>query len=169
MRVGRLLGGEEQGATHRGGEAVGAGATVHLVGNDEHSGRATGLRVPGVVQVPVIECGLTAVKACQPVDGMALPQPEWNAVLELLMLRREQLTAEAATFSGLNAGLNSGEVAGQTLLHTHWHLIPRQAADCEEPSGGSRGVSSGMQKSCWNVCLQSLSRRHRAQGCEAKS
>jgi hypothetical protein len=49
------------------GEAVVAGTTVLLVGNNEHSGRATGLRVPGVVQEPVIECGLTAGKAFQPV------------------------------------------------------------------------------------------------------
>jgi len=33
-------------------------------------------------------------------DGLALHQPEWNAVVELLKQRREQLSAKDATISG---------------------------------------------------------------------
>ena len=33
-------------------------------------------------------------------DGLELHQPEWNAVVELLKLRREQLSAQDATISG---------------------------------------------------------------------
>jgi diadenosine tetraphosphate (Ap4A) HIT family hydrolase len=33
-------------------------------------------------------------------DGLALYQPEWNAVVELLKLRREQLSAQDAAISG---------------------------------------------------------------------
>jgi len=33
-------------------------------------------------------------------DGLALHQPEWNAVVELLKLRREQLSAQDAAISG---------------------------------------------------------------------
>ena len=33
-------------------------------------------------------------------DGLALHQPEWNAVVELLKLRREQLSAQDAMTSG---------------------------------------------------------------------
>jgi hypothetical protein len=33
-------------------------------------------------------------------DGLALHQPEWNAVVELLKLRREELGAQDATISG---------------------------------------------------------------------
>ncbi|MCP9837274.1 HIT family protein [Cyanobium sp. N.Huapi 1H5] len=81
-------------------------------------------------------------------DGLELHQPEWNAVVELLKLRREQLSAQDATISGwaglLNArgGLNSGDAAGQTVFHAHWHLIPRREGDCEEPRGGVGGVIS---------------------------
>jgi diadenosine tetraphosphate (Ap4A) HIT family hydrolase len=78
-------------------------------------------------------------------DGLALHQPEWNAVVELLKLRREQLSAQDATISGWNVGLNSGEAAGQTVFHAHWHLIPRRDGDCEEPRGGVRGVITGRQ------------------------
>jgi diadenosine tetraphosphate (Ap4A) HIT family hydrolase len=73
-------------------------------------------------------------------DGLELHQPEWNAVVELLKLRREQLSAQDASISGWNVGLNSGEAAGQTVCHAHWHLIPRREGDCEQPRGGVRGV-----------------------------
>jgi ATP adenylyltransferase len=78
-------------------------------------------------------------------DGLVLHQPEWNAAVELLKLRREQLSAADATISGLNVGLNSGEAAGQTVFHAHWHLIPRRHGDCAEPRGGVRGVIAGRQ------------------------
>jgi len=69
-------------------------------------------------------------------DGLALHQPEWNAAVELLKQRRQQLSAQDATISGWNVGLNSGEAAGQTVFHAHWHLIPRRLGDCAEPRGG---------------------------------
>jgi diadenosine tetraphosphate (Ap4A) HIT family hydrolase len=84
-------------------------------------------------------------------DGLELHQPEWNAVVELLKLRREQLSAQDASISGwagwLNArgGLNSGEAAGQTVFHAHWHLIPRRTGDDDSPRGGVRGVIKGKQ------------------------
>jgi diadenosine tetraphosphate (Ap4A) HIT family hydrolase len=79
-------------------------------------------------------------------DGLALHQPEWNAVVELLKLRREQLSAQEAAISGWNVGLNLGEAAGQTVFHAHWHLIPRREGDCEEPRAGVRGVIGGRQE-----------------------
>ena len=78
-------------------------------------------------------------------DGLELHQPEWNAVVELLKLRREQLSAQDASISGwaglLNArgGLNSGEAAMQTVFHAHWHLIPRRTGYDDSPRGGVRG------------------------------
>lgn len=86
------------------------------------------------------------IPRCHGADGLELHQPEWNAVVELLMQRREQLSAQDASISGstglLNArgGLNSGEAAGQKVFHAHWHLIPRREGDCEQPRGGVRGV-----------------------------
>jgi ATP adenylyltransferase len=67
-------------------------------------------------------------------------------VVELLKLRREQLRTQDATISdwagSLNArgGLNSGEAAGQTVIHAHWHLIARREGDCEQLRGGVHGV-----------------------------
>jgi len=60
-------------------------------------------------------------------------------VVELLKLRRERLSAQDASISGWadcstqEGGLNSGEAAGQTVFHAHWHLIPRRAGDDKSP------------------------------------
>jgi diadenosine tetraphosphate (Ap4A) HIT family hydrolase len=63
----------------------------------------------------------------------------------LLKLRREKLSAQDASISGWNVGLNSGEAAGQTVFHANWHLIPRREVDCEAPRGGVRGVIGDSQ------------------------
>jgi len=41
---------------------------------------------------------------------------------------------------GYNIGINCGEVAGQTVMHLHVHLIPRYKGDMEDSRGGVRGV-----------------------------
>lgn len=41
---------------------------------------------------------------------------------------------------GFNIGLNDGESAGQTVLHTHIHVIPRRHGDVADPRGGVRWV-----------------------------
>ena len=73
-------------------------------------------------------------------DWMALHQPEWNAVSALLKQRRQELLMADASISGFNVGLNSGASAGQTVMHAHWHLIPRRKGDVSDPRGGVRGV-----------------------------
>ena len=66
--------------------------------------------------------------------------------MELLKLRQAEQSAQDATISGWNVGLNSDEAAGQTVFHAHWHLIPRREGDCEEPRGGVRGVIGERQR-----------------------
>ena len=78
--------------------------------------------------------------------GLEPHKPEWNAVVELLKLRREQLSAQDVSIKGWNVGLNSGEAAGQTVFHAHWHLTPRRTGDDYSPRGGGRGVIKGKQK-----------------------
>jgi ATP adenylyltransferase len=36
--------------------------------------------------------------------------------------------------------VDSTESAGQTIFHTHIHLIPRRDGDTPDPRGGVRGV-----------------------------
>jgi diadenosine tetraphosphate (Ap4A) HIT family hydrolase len=49
------------------------------------------------------------------------------------------------TPAGYNVGINVGEVAGQTVMHVHLHLIPRYHGDLENPRGGVRGVIPSRQ------------------------
>ena len=44
------------------------------------------------------------------------------------------------SITGFNIGMNSGESAGQTIMHSHIHLIPRREGDTPKPRGGVRGV-----------------------------
>jgi diadenosine tetraphosphate (Ap4A) HIT family hydrolase len=45
-------------------------------------------------------------------------------------------------------GLNDGVAAGQTVLHTHVHLIPRRRGDVPDPRGGVRWISAEKTR-CW--------------------
>jgi len=42
--------------------------------------------------------------------------------------------------AGYNIGINVGAAAGQTVMHSHCHMIPRYAGDVRNPKGGIRGV-----------------------------
>ena len=46
---------------------------------------------------------------------------------------------------GFNVGFNVGEVSGQTIFHTHVHIIPRYQGDVPNPRGGVRGVIPSKQ------------------------
>jgi hypothetical protein len=69
-------------------------------------------------------------------DGLALHQPEWNAVVELLKRRREQLSGQDESISGWNVGLDSGEAAGQACSGTRscevW--VPRRDVPASRPA-----------------------------------
>jgi len=47
---------------------------------------------------------------------------------------------EAEKWEGFNIGQNVGQVAGQTVMYPHVHMIPRRTGDMEDPRGGIRHV-----------------------------
>ena len=77
------------------------------------------------------------------IDYFELSQPEINAMNRLTHVLKEQLKGEDSNISGFNIGFNSGEDAGQTVLHCHMHLIPRRKGDVENPIGGVRNLIPG--------------------------
>lgn len=66
-------------------------------------------------------------------------------IMKALNFAKEQLDNEYHPH-GFNIGANCGEVAGQSVMHLHVHLIPRYQGDMEDPKGGVRGVIPSKQK-----------------------
>jgi len=62
---------------------------------------------------------------------------------DLLRKLSEKIRSEDPTVEGFNIGVNAGEVAGQTIFHCHFHLIPRRKGDVENPRGGVRHLIPG--------------------------
>lgn len=73
-------------------------------------------------------------------DYFDITANEQEAINDLIRVRRKQLLDIDNSIQGFNVGVNTGEVAGQTILHCHIHLIPRRVGDIENPRGGVRGV-----------------------------
>ncbi len=59
---------------------------------------------------------------------------------DLIVKLRQEILIKDRTVSGFNIGMNCGGDAGQTVFHTHIHLIPRREKDTPNPRGGVRGV-----------------------------
>ena len=59
---------------------------------------------------------------------------EIHACQRLLQEARALLLEQDASISGFNVGINSGTAAGQTVMHSHIHLIPRRTADSANPT-----------------------------------
>ncbi len=62
---------------------------------------------------------------------------------DLLRVLKNRLADADRAIQGFNVGMNCGEIAGQTVMHAHIHLIPRRQGDTPMPRGGVRGVVPG--------------------------
>jgi diadenosine tetraphosphate (Ap4A) HIT family hydrolase len=56
---------------------------------------------------------------------------------------RDEILKKDGSVNGFNIGMNNGDTAGQTVGHTHVHLIPRRQGDVQDPTGGVRGIIPG--------------------------
>jgi diadenosine tetraphosphate (Ap4A) HIT family hydrolase len=70
-------------------------------------------------------------------------EPERRAINQLLDGVRIDVMKKDVSVRGFNIGMNSGDAAGQTIGHTHVHLIPRRQGDVQDPRGGVRAVIPG--------------------------
>jgi superfamily II DNA or RNA helicase/diadenosine tetraphosphate (Ap4A) HIT family hydrolase len=69
--------------------------------------------------------------------------PGEHAALLALVAEVKQALDDELHPHGYNVGFNAGEVAGQTVMHLHVHVIPRYRGDVEDPRGGVRHVIPG--------------------------
>jgi diadenosine tetraphosphate (Ap4A) HIT family hydrolase len=65
---------------------------------------------------------------------------ERRAIEQLVDSQRAEIAGQDRAVGGFNIGINAGDVAGQTIMHCHVHLIPRRAGDVPSPRGGVRHV-----------------------------
>ena len=69
-------------------------------------------------------------------------QTEIQAMHALLKVMRKQIESKDPKVTGFNVGVNVGEDAGQSVFHSHIHLIPRRYGDSNmvwnNPLGGIR-------------------------------
>ena len=73
-------------------------------------------------------------------DYFTITSQERRDADALLMKLQAEIRQSDSTVVGFNIGMNCGEVAGQTIMHAHMHVIPRRQGDTENPFGGIRCV-----------------------------
>lgn len=75
-------------------------------------------------------------------DYFELSQAEKNELSSMIDQAKE-IILEKHQPQGFNIGMNCGEVAGQTVMHFHCHVIPRYRGDMDDPRGGIRHCVEG--------------------------
>ena len=74
-----------------------------------------------------------------------MSEEEVSSCNKLIKKMRNKIQELDPTVDGFNIGINSGKVAGQSIMHCHIHLIPRRKNDVDNPQGGVRGVIPSKQ------------------------
>jgi ATP adenylyltransferase len=69
-----------------------------------------------------------------------LDSHERNACLSLVDEMRQMILKKDMKVTGFNIGINDGIDAGQTVFHSHIHIIPRRKGDVVNPRGGIRNI-----------------------------
>lgn len=70
-------------------------------------------------------------------DFFELTEKEQQSLAEMILKAKEIIEATYKP-DGYNIGMNCGEVAGQTVMQFHCHVIPRYKGDMKNPRGGIR-------------------------------
>ncbi|HJU14240.1 MAG TPA: HIT domain-containing protein [Candidatus Nitrosotalea sp.] len=65
---------------------------------------------------------------------------EYNSCILLLQEMKAHISKKDSSVTGFNVGINDGQDAGQTIFHSHIHLIPRRKGDVNDPTGGIRNI-----------------------------
>ena len=78
-------------------------------------------------------------------DFFELTDEELIASNGLIKKVKDEIIKKDPNIDGFNLGTNIGRASGQSILHCHFHLIPRRFGDVENPQGGVRSVIPNKQ------------------------
>ena len=78
-------------------------------------------------------------------DFFDLTKDELIACHKLIKIIKDEILSKDKSVKGFNLGTNIGKVSGQSIMHCHFHLIPRRERDVENPQGGIRSVIPNKQ------------------------
>jgi len=78
-------------------------------------------------------------------DYFDLSNDELVACNDLIQIIKKEIIKKDPLVKGFNLGTNIGKVSGQSILHCHFHLIPRREGDVDNPQGGVRSVIPNKQ------------------------
>ena len=78
-------------------------------------------------------------------DYFDLSNEELLSCNSLIKQMKDEIINKDKTVKGFNIGTNAGKVSGQSILHCHFHLIPRRKKDVVNPQGGVRSVIPNKQ------------------------
>jgi len=78
-------------------------------------------------------------------DYFELTKDELTACHDMIKFAKDEILTKDQSVKGFNLGTNIGKVSGQSILHCHFHLIPRREDDVENPQGGVRSVIPNKQ------------------------
>lgn len=78
-------------------------------------------------------------------DIFSLKTEEWEDLPSVVLKAKAYLDQEYHP-EGYNIGVNCGTTAGQTIFHTHIHIIPRYIGDVPNPKGGIRNLKKPLVK-----------------------
>ena len=75
----------------------------------------------------------------------SLTNDELLACNDLIKIAKDDILSKDPSVKGFNLGTNIGKASGQSILHCHFHLIPRRLGDVKNPQGGVRSVIPNKQ------------------------
>ena len=75
----------------------------------------------------------------------SLTSDELLACNDLIKIVKDDILSKDPSVKGFNLGTNIGKASGQSILHCHFHLIPRRLGDVKNPQGGVRSVIPNKQ------------------------
>ena len=86
---------------------------------------------------PVSPGHLLIISKSEKENFFNLNDEERNDLNSMIIRAKNTIDVEHAP-DGYNIGMNCGEIAGQTIMHFHCHVIPRYRGDMDNPRGGVR-------------------------------